>query len=181
MPYKDLYSNWIEVDLGAIENNIHWICELTDVPVMAVVKANAYGHGTVPVARAAAKAGASWFGVARIEEALEIRSGGIDTPILILGYTPPAGIEPAINQGISLTIWNESQVKQASGAAVRLGKPARIHLKVDTDDRLGVQPEIPLRITFNSAGLFLKEFLRTSQGETRPQSNVEQGSNSTWS
>jgi alanine racemase len=147
MSHSSLYSNWIEVDLGAIEKNIRLIKDITKVQVMAVVKANAYGHGTVPVARAAAGAGAGWFGVARVEEALEIRSGGIDTPILILGFTPPAGIDTAISQDISLTIWDENQVAQTSAAARRLVKTARAHLKIDTGmSRLGVHPERALSV-----------------------------------
>lgn len=182
MSYKGLYSNWIEVDLGAIENNIQRIKEITNVKVMAVVKANAYGHGTVPVARAAEQAGASWIGVARIEEALELRSGGIDTPILILGFTPPAGIDPAINQDIALTIWDEHQVIQTSAAAKRLGKTARVHLKVDTGmSRLGVQLEGALMVAVTiqkTPGLELEgvftHFARADEVDQAPTKRQEE-------
>ena len=140
MNTQTVYSTWVEIDLGAIENNIRQIVHLTGTQVMAVVKANAYGHGAVPVARAALHAGATWCGVARIEEALELRRGGLDCPILLLGYTPPQRLDEAIIEGISLTVWNAEQVEQASQAATRSGRTAHLHLKVDTGmSRLGVQ------------------------------------------
>ena len=79
------YSTWVTVDLGVIKNNIRLILEHTGVQVMAIVKANAYGHGAVPVAQAALEAGASWCGVARVEEALELRRAGLICPLLLLG------------------------------------------------------------------------------------------------
>ena len=68
-----LHSNWAEIDLAAIDHNVRFFCAHTDARVMAVVKANAYGHGAVPVAQTALKAGALWCGVAQAEEALELR------------------------------------------------------------------------------------------------------------
>ena len=76
-----LHSNWAEIDLSAISDNIRFFCAHTDARVMAVVKANAYGHGAVPVAQTALKAGASWCGVAQAEEALEDRRAGLECPI----------------------------------------------------------------------------------------------------
>lgn len=138
----ELYSTWVEVDLGAIEGNIRYFVRQTGVQVMAVVKANGYGHGAVPVARAALKAGATWCSVARIEEAMELRRAGLDCPILLLGYTPMARFEEAIANQISLTVWNMEQIQSASLAASRSGKAARLHLKVDSGmSRIGVQPE----------------------------------------
>lgn len=136
------YSNWVEVDLGAIENNIRQIAGRTGIRVMAVVKANAYGHGAVHVAQAALQGGASWCGVARIEEALELRRAGLNCPILLLGYTPPARLEQALQERVSLAVWNAEQIEQAARAADRTRLPARLHLKVDTGmSRLGVQSE----------------------------------------
>ena len=68
MNYKKKYSTWVEIDLLAIEENVRQVHQLTGVSVMAVVKANGYGHGAVPTAQAALRGGASWFGVARILE-----------------------------------------------------------------------------------------------------------------
>jgi len=141
MEYSHNYSNWIEVDLDAIENNVRLIRQHTGVQVMAVVKANAYGHGAIPIARAAIKGGASWFGVARIEEALEIRQGGLDSPILVLGFTSPRRLEEAIANRISLAVWDKDQVERISVLAADIGKTAHLHLKVDTGmSRLGIQP-----------------------------------------
>ncbi|HSF79805.1 MAG TPA: alanine racemase, partial [Anaerolineales bacterium] len=90
------YSTWVEIDLSAIENNVSLIRQSTGVQVMAVVKADGYGHGAAPVARAALRAGANWLGVARLEEALELRQAGLDCPILLLGYTPPERLAEAL-------------------------------------------------------------------------------------
>ncbi len=137
-----LFSTWVEVDLEAIRNNIRWFREFSPAQVMAVVKANAYGHGMLPVARAALQAGATWYGVARLEEALALRVGGITSPVLILGYTPPQCMVEALTAHISMAVWDEHQVEQAALAAKKAGVAARLHLKVDTGmSRLGVQPE----------------------------------------
>jgi alanine racemase len=139
---ENTYSNWLEIDLGAIENNIRWFLRNTGVEVMAVVKANAYGHGAVPVAQAALRAGATWCGVARIDEALELRRAGLDCPILLLGFTPAGRVQEAIAERISLTVWSAEQIMLALTVAQRVGQPARLHLKVDTGmSRLGAQPE----------------------------------------
>lgn len=114
---------------------------------MAVVKSNGYGHGAVQVARASLNAGASWCGVARAEEAFELRHAGLDCSILLLGYTPKMQLDEAIAREISLTIWNIVQLNQAAQAVERVGKPARVHLKIDTGmSRVGVQPEEAIHI-----------------------------------
>lgn len=134
-------SNWVEVNLGAIKNNVELLCQLTNVQVMAVVKANAYGHGLVPVAHAALEGGASWFGVARIEEAVELRHAGLTNPILVLGYTPKSKYETAISNDISLAVWEMQQISHASVVTKKIGKSAKLHLKIDTGmARLGVSP-----------------------------------------
>jgi alanine racemase len=136
------YSTWVEIDLGAIENNLRSISQLSGTQVMAVVKANGYGHGAVPAARAAIRGGAVWCGVARLEEALELRKAGLDCPILLLGYTPPARFAEAILNHISITIWDADQARTLAAAGLRVGEPARAHIKVDSGmSRLGVQAE----------------------------------------
>lgn len=135
------YSNWLEIDLTAIANNVRQCLQRTGVAVMAVVKANAYGHGLVPVARAAMGAGASWCGVARIDEALELRQGGVEGPILVLGATPIARMDEAVAAQVSMAVWEADQVDGAQSAAARVGQRARLHLKVDTGmTRLGIEP-----------------------------------------
>jgi alanine racemase len=134
------YATWAQVDLGVIRENVRRFKSLTATKVMAVVKANAYGHGAVPVAQASLQGGADWCAVARLEEALELRRAGLTCPILILGYLPPAQMDQAIAEGISITIWEAWQVSYLSAAAKRVGRPAQVHLKVDTGmSRLGVQ------------------------------------------
>ena len=136
------YSTWVEIDLEAIRNNVQWFQNFSGVDVMAVVKANAYGHGMIPAAKAALQAGASWCGVARIEEAIELRAAGLNCPILLLGYSPPDRVEEAVAQQISMTVWDPRQLELAASAARKAEMPARLHLKVDTGmSRLGVQPE----------------------------------------
>ncbi len=175
------YSSWAEVDLGAIEGNVRVLGQISCVPVMAVVKANAYGHGTVPVARAALRGGASWLGVARLDEALELRQAGIYSPVLILGYTPPARYDEAIANQISLTVWEPAHLEAATAAAARLGQPARLHLKVDTGmSRLGVQPEDAFDLARRLAGMpgvlfegVFTHFARSDEADLSPTAEQE--------
>ena len=141
-PFNPPASNWAEIDLGAIAANIQYVKTLSGVEIMAVVKANAYGHGAVRVAQAAFSAGASWFGVARLEEALELRKAGLASPVLLLGYTPDQQIQSAVAQRISMTVWERAQIDRAAELARRTGRRAYLQLKVDTGmGRLGAQPD----------------------------------------
>ncbi len=85
-----VYSTWLEIDLDAIRNNVRAVMRRTNTNVMAVIKANGYGHGALQVARAVTEAGATWCGVARMEEALTLREQGVTSELMVLGYTPPA-------------------------------------------------------------------------------------------
>ncbi len=148
-----MYSTWVDVDLTAIRNNIHQLLEQTKTPVMAIVKANAYGHGAVPVAKAALEAGASWCGVARVSEALELRQAGIDSPILLLGYTPEERVQEMIENRVALTVWDLEEAKRIAEIAEKVKKKAYIHLKVDTGmSRLGVQVEYAEKVAKEIAG-----------------------------
>jgi alanine racemase len=143
----DRYSTWLEIDLSVIEKNVNLLLNRTGVNVMAVVKADAYGHGMIPVAQAALQGGAIWLGVARIEEAIMLREADLDCSILILGYSPPGRIASALDKEISLTLWNLEQLKMISSSAKELGKKAKVHLKVDTGmSRLGVEPSEALNL-----------------------------------
>jgi alanine racemase len=139
------YSTWLEVDLGAIRNNVRRLRQITGRPVMAVVKANGYGHGMVQAARAAVEAGASWCGVSRVEEALTLRQSGLGCQALVLGYTPPACISDAILGGVSVTVYDVELARQyaAQAAALQAGGATmmlRLHIKVDTGmGRLGIE------------------------------------------
>lgn len=153
------YSTWAEVDLGAIANNVSQAHLISGAPVMAVVKANAYGHGAVPVAKAALEAGATWCAVARLEEALELRRHGLVCPVLLLGYTPPARLEQAIRSNFSLTVWSAAQVEAASEAGKVIGRQAKLHLKVDTGmGRVGVPPAQALDLARRAAATPWTEF-----------------------
>jgi len=146
MPSTEGYATWAEVDLGALRANLRQFAR-RQAAVMAVVKANAYGHGAVPVARAALEAGALWCGVARLDEALELRRAGLRGPILILGAVPPAVYGAAIAEGVSLTVWTGDQVAAAQAAALQAGQTARLHLKLDSGmRRLGATPGETLRL-----------------------------------
>ncbi len=134
-------ATWVEVDLARLETNVRHLVRLASVPLMAVVKANGYGHGAVPAATAALRGGATWCGVARPEEALELRRGGLGCPILLLGWAPREALAELVAGSVSLTVWSASQVDEIAGVARALGRKARLHLKVDTGmARLGVQP-----------------------------------------
>lgn len=137
------YSNWLEVDRGAIANNFHKLQQITSTRVMVVVKANAYGHGITEVSKVVANAGGSYCGVARIDEALELRRAGIHTPILILGYTPSECFPQAIENQITLTLFQSEQVEVLSHAASSIGRKTLVHVKVDTGmSRLGASPQM---------------------------------------
>jgi alanine racemase len=142
MELQGYYSTWTEIDLGAIENNVRFFVEHSGAKIMAVVKANGYGHGAIPAAQAALRGGAAWCAVARVEEATELREAGIECPVLIMGLTPTNCVEAMISSQVSMTVWQPDQVVTAGEAASITGTPARLHLKVDTGmSRLGVSPE----------------------------------------
>ncbi|BDZ63843.1 alanine racemase [Agromyces mangrovi Wang et al. 2018] len=130
------------VDLGAIRANVARIAEVAaPAAVMAVVKAGAYGHGALPVARAALVGGARLLGVADVDEALALRAAGIDAPILAWLHDPGLDFAPALDAGIALGVSSEGQLEQVAGAVARGAAPATVHLKIDTGlSRNGVEP-----------------------------------------
>jgi len=135
---------WVEVDLGAIAHNVRRIAEHVgpDVEVLAVLKADGYGHGATRVARTALNNGATWLGVACIGEALTLRHAGIRAPILSLGYTPPWQVRQAVLNDITVTLFDAQVARALSRAGGDLGRRARAHVKVDSGmGRLGQLPE----------------------------------------
>jgi len=120
------------IDLGAIRTNVAALRERTPADVMAVVKADGYGHGLVPVARNAVAAGANWLGTAHITEALQLRRAGLTCRILVWLYTPGAPLEQCINADIDLSVPALWALDEVVAGARTAGRPARIHLKVDT-------------------------------------------------
>ncbi len=139
---RNQHATWVEVDLAAIEGNARALVASTDAQLMAVVKANGYGHGAIETARAAAKGGATWFGVARPEEALELRDSGLDGPILVLSPAPRDSLEPLVAREISITVCDAEQISAAARAGKSQDLMARVHLKIDTGmSRLGAHPD----------------------------------------
>jgi alanine racemase len=136
------YSTWLEIDLATICNNVSLIKQKTHTEVMAVIKANGYGHGAIPSAQAAVKGGATWCGVARIEEALALRKAGISCKIMVLGYTPPAKIIEAIDQRITVAIIDTELTAEYLKYANLNGSKLDAHVKVETGmGRLGMLPD----------------------------------------
>lgn len=131
------------VDLGAIAANVRHFQQVVgpNVAVMAVVKADGYGHGAVPVARAALAAGARWLGVATAEEGHELRQAGIGAPILVLGISNPDQARWVVRSGLSAVVADAAGVEALAREAARQNRPVGIHLKVDTGmGRIGIQP-----------------------------------------
>ncbi|MEP7357131.1 MAG: alanine racemase [Anaerolineales bacterium] len=134
---------WLEIDLNAIRTNVRHLRHLAGTAgLLAVVKANAYGHGAVAVSRAAAEAGAAWLGVARAGEGLELRAAGLALPILVMGYTPPAAAAEAIANDLTLTVYDLEIAAAYAAAAREQGRTARVHVKLDSGmGRLGIAAE----------------------------------------
>ncbi len=136
------HSTWLEVNLDALQGNLRRMHALAGTPVMAVVKANAYGHGAEAVARAVAAAGAEWLGVARVDEGLALRRAGLALPILVMGYTPPALAADALGHDLTLAVFDAEAAQAYAAAARALNRSARVHFKVDTGmGRLGALPQ----------------------------------------
>ena len=129
---------WAEVDLGAVAHNVALLVErAAPAEVCAVVKADGYGHGAVPVALAALEAGASWLAVALVEEAVVLRGAGIEAPILLLSEARPAEFVEVAALDLRATVYTPAGI----AAAAANGAPLRVHLKVDTGmHRVGVDP-----------------------------------------
>jgi alanine racemase len=129
-----------DIDLDALVHNLALVREAVgDRPILAVVKADAYGHGAVAVARALAEAGVAMLGVALPEEGIELRRAGLRTPILLLGGLTPAQADAVLDHDLTAAVYRADQVQALQEAAGRRGLDAAVHLKIDTGmGRLGV-------------------------------------------
>jgi alanine racemase len=135
---------WAEVDLGAIAHNTRELKRLVGekTELMAVVKANGYGHGAVPVAKAVLGNGASSLAVHRTLEGVQLRQAGITAPVLIMGYTLPAEAETIVRWDLTPTVNTPEQAQVLSSTASHQGRALPIHVKVDTGlGRFGLLPE----------------------------------------
>ena len=131
---------WTEIDLSNLEHNYRALRAMLPqgCRFLGVVKADAYGHGAVQVARRLEALGAEYLAVACLDEALELRQAGITTPILILGYTPTERAEALLDNGITQTVYDVEMARALSDAAAAAGKTLKIHVKADTGmSRLG--------------------------------------------
>lgn len=140
MSIKNKSVNWVEVDLDAILYNLKGLrSKLPEgTKVCMVVKANAYGHGSVKLAKLYEENGVNFLAVARAREGLELRKAGISIPILNLGYTNLPSVEDCINNNVSMTVFSYEYASEINEIAKNLGKKAKIHLKMDTGmSRLG--------------------------------------------
>ncbi len=132
-------NTYARIDLDAISENFDAICKKAGKPVLAVIKANGYGHGAIPVAQLLQDK-CSFFGLANITEALQLRQAGIHTPMLLLGHTPVETFPLAVQEDIRVTIFRWEDALALSQEAQRQGKTALLHLAVDTGmSRLGFQ------------------------------------------
>ena len=135
-----LRPTWVDVDLDAIAHNVRAL-SFGAGELMAVVKADAYGHGGVAVARTAMDAGASWLGVALVEEGLELRAAGLEAPVLVLSECPPGAEVVAVSAGLTLTLCSDAGLDRLAAVASTVQAPVRVHVKVDTGmHRVGVWP-----------------------------------------
>ncbi len=135
---------WIEIDKSAIAQNVQLLKEIVgpDVAVMAVVKANAFGHGAVAVSTTALLNGATYLGVATVNEAIILRDAGIDAPIMVLGYTPVWAAQQAIRYDLTLTVYDLELARAFDRVAREMNATLRIHVEIDTGlARLGLLPE----------------------------------------
>jgi alanine racemase len=138
------FPSWAEVNLGAIEANVKNVKAFIGdrVELIAVVKANAYGHGAIPVAQVALEAGASRLAVARVREGVKLRQAGINAPILVMSYIPLAEVPLAVQNDLTPTLITLEQAKAFSDEATKAGKTLPVHIKVDTGmGRFGLLPE----------------------------------------
>ena len=132
----------ITVDLDRLAGNLQAIRAHTGRPVMAVVKANAYGHGMLPVARRLQAAGVEQLGVALLEEGMALRAAGIEVPILVFGGIVGEQLDGFFRHDLQITVSSLAKLRQVEAAARRLGRRARIHLKIDTGmERVGTHSD----------------------------------------
>lgn len=144
MKVADRRWAWADVDLEAVASNVRTLKTMVPAKtmLMAIVKADGYGHGALEVARAAVRAGADRLGVATLDEALRLRAGGLTVPVHLLAEAPPRSAARIVDAGITATLFSTDFAAAFSRAAADQDKPATFHLKVETGmNRIGVRAE----------------------------------------
>lgn len=138
-------ATWVEIDLGAVRDNVAELARIAaPAELLAVVKADGYGHGAVPVAEAALAAGASWLGVALVEEGVALREAGITAPVLVLSEPAPVAAAAVVAHRLTPVVYTAAGVDTLAKAVVERGvdEPLPVHLKVDTGmHRVGAAPD----------------------------------------
>ncbi len=131
------------IDLDAVRSNVEAVQKRVgnDVKVMVILKADAYGHGAVPIAKELEDSCAYAYGVATVEEGVQLRENGITKPVLVLSYAFPELFEAAVENSVDLTVFEFETAEKLSDVAVSLGKKAGVHIKIDTGmHRIGFIP-----------------------------------------
>ncbi len=147
---------WVEVDLGHIEHNILEFKKLipSKTKILAVVKADAYGHGASMCSPTLLASGVDMFGVASVDEGIQLREAGIQAPILVLGTSPDWAFESAIENDLMLSVYSEEHLNVCKDLYKKTGKKAKVHVKVNTGmNRIG--------IGFDEASVFIGEILQS--------------------
>ncbi len=134
---------WCEIDLEALKHNFNVIKEETEVPVLVGVKADAYGHGAIKISQTLQEEGASYFGVASLEEAMELKENGIKKPILLLSPVSPSAAKDAINNDIYINLADEEHLQIVNEVCKNTHKKAKVHVEIDTGmHRTGIRQEL---------------------------------------
>jgi len=144
LPFHTRRDAWVEVNLGALESNAQTIRQFVPpaVQIMAVLKADAYGHGAVMVVPTLEASGISMIGVASVDEALQLRQAGVTLPILVLGVTPDWAMHDAVENSIAITIFSDLHLESLKRLYDVTGIAAQVHIKVDTGmHRIGINWE----------------------------------------
>jgi alanine racemase len=137
---KRYRPTFVQVDLDAVRHNVRTV-KPSGSELMAVVKADAYGHGAAPVARAALEAGATWIGVALVEEGIELRDAGIEAPILVLSEFPSGSEADALAARLTPSVYTTDGLDRLAAATRGAEDPPGVHVKIDTGmHRVGLYP-----------------------------------------
>ena len=166
----------IRVDLNRLGRNMDAVRQMAgeNVAVMAVIKANGYGHGAVQIAQTLLAHGAAYLAVARLEEALPIREAYPDAPLFVLGYTPDRLLETAVEQRITLTVFSAHQAQLLGEMAQRLGTTAVVHLKAETGfNRLGTDDVEELRAVLRTPHVYAEGIYTHLALRDRPSDEIQ--------
>lgn len=166
----------LTIDLAKLGRNMDAVRRMAgdEVAIMAVIKANGYGHGAVEIAPTLLKHGARYLAVARLEEAIPLREAYPDAPLFVLGYTPDRLLETAVEQNIALTLFTAHQARLLSDAAQKRGRSATVHLKVETGfNRLGTDDLNELRAILSTPHLNVEGIYSHLALKDRPSDEIQ--------